>query len=59
VITTRAVARSQDDLLAVAGFYLDGVVDELAERLAFTIAPEPNDEYVLTTDHRVFTWAFD
>jgi len=58
-IVTRAVARSQDDLLAVVAFYLDGVVDELTERLASTIAPEPNGDYVLTMDHRVFTWSSD
>lgn len=58
-IVTRAIARSQDDLLAVVGFYLDGVVDELAERLATTIAPEPNGDYVLTTHHRVFNWRSD
>lgn len=53
---TRAVARSQDDLLAVVAFFLDGIVDELAEQLASTIAPEPSGEYILTMDHRVFTW---
>lgn len=58
-VVTRAVVRSQDDLLAVVAFYLDGVVDELAERLASTIAPEPNGDYVLTTHHRVFTWPSD
>lgn len=58
-IVTRAVARSQDDLLAVVAFYLDGVVDELTERLASTIAPQPNGDYVLTMDHRVFTWPAD
>ncbi len=57
MIVTRAVARSQDDLLAVVSFYLDGVVDELTltERLASTIPPEPNGDYVLTMHHRVFT----
>lgn len=55
-VVTRAVARSQDDLLAVVAFYLDGVVDELAVQLASTIAPEPNGDYILTMDHRVFTW---
>lgn len=58
-IVTRAVARSQDDLLALVGFYLDGVVDELTQRLASTLAPEPNGDYVLTTGHRVFTWPAD
>jgi hypothetical protein len=58
-IVTRAVARSQNDLLAVVVFYLDGVVDELTERLASTIAPQPNGDYVLTMDHRVFTWPAD
>ena len=58
-IVTRAVAPSRDDLLAVVSFYLDGVVDELTERLASTIAPEPNGDYVLTMDHRVFTWPSD
>lgn len=58
-VVTRAVARSRDDLLAVVAFYLDGVVDELAERLASTIRPEPNGDYVLTTHHRVFTWLSD
>jgi hypothetical protein len=32
-IVTRAIARSHDDLLTVVAFYLDGVVDELVERL--------------------------
>ena len=58
-IVTRAVARSEDDLRAVVSFYLDGVVDELTERLASTITPEPNGEYTLTMDHRVFTWPAD
>ena len=58
-IVTRAVARNRDDLLAVVSFYLDGVVDELTERLASTIAAEPNGDYVLTMDHRVFTWPSD
>jgi hypothetical protein len=58
-IVTRAVARSRDDLLAVVAFYLDGIVDDLTERLASTIAPEPNGDYVLTMDHRVFTWSSD
>ena len=56
---TRAVARSRDDLLAVVSFYLDGVVDGRTERLASTITPEPNGEYILTMDHRVFTWPSD
>jgi hypothetical protein len=58
-IETRAVARSQDDLLTVVSFYLDGVIDELTERLASTIPPEPNGEYILTMDHRAFTWPSD
>ena len=58
-IVTRAVARSRDDLLAVVSFYLDGVVDGRTERLASTITPEPNGEYILTMDHRVFTWPSD
>jgi hypothetical protein len=58
-IVTRAVAHSQDDLLAVVAFFLDGVVDELTERLASTIASQPNGDYVLTMDHRVFTWPAD
>jgi hypothetical protein len=58
-VVTRAVARSHDDLLAVVGFYLDGVIDDLAERLASTIAPEPDGDYVLTTHQRVFTWPSD
>ena len=56
---TRAVAHSQDDLLAVVAFYLYGVVDELTERLASTIAAEPSGDYVLTMHHRVFTWPTD
>jgi Methyltransferase domain len=58
-IETRAVARSRDDLLSVVAFYLDGVIDDLVERLAATIAPEPNGDYVLTMHHRVFTWPSD
>ena len=55
-VVTRAVARSHDDLLMVIAFYLDGVIDELLEQLASTIAPESTGDYVLTTHHHVFTW---
>ena len=55
---TRAIAKSHHDLLTltVVAFYLNGVIDELVERLASTIAPDPNGDHVLTTHHRVFTW---
>ena len=55
-VETRTVARSRDDLLMVVAFYLDGVIDELVDRLASTIPPESTGDYVLTTHHRVFTW---
>ena len=58
-IETRAVARSRDDLLSVVAFYLDGVIDDLVERVAATVAAEPNGDYVLTMHHRVFTWPSD
>ena len=55
-VVTRAVTRSHDDLLMVVAFYLDGVIDELVERLASTLTPESTGDYVLTTHHRVFAW---
>lgn len=58
-VETRAVARSRDDLLSVVAFYLDGVIDDLAERMAATVAAERNGDYVLTMHHRVFTWPSD
>jgi hypothetical protein len=43
-------------VLAVVAFFLDAVVDELVERLASAIPRQPNGDWVLTTDQRVFTW---
>jgi len=51
-----AVCSSYDDVLAVVAFFLDAVIDELVERLASAIPREPNGDWVLTTDQRVFTW---
>jgi len=55
-VESRAVCSSYDDVLAVVAFFLDAVVDELVERLASAIPREPNGDWVLTTDQRVFTW---
>jgi hypothetical protein len=40
----------------VVAFYLDGVIDDLAKRLASTIGPESTGDYVVTTHHGVSTW---
>jgi hypothetical protein len=55
-VESRAVCSSYDDVLAVVAFFLDGIIDELVERLASVIPREPNGDWVLTTDQRVFTW---
>jgi hypothetical protein len=55
-VESRAVCSSYDDVLAVVAFFLDAVIDELVERLASAIPREPNGDWVLTTDQRVFTW---
>jgi hypothetical protein len=55
-VESRAVCSSYDDVLAVVAFFLDAVVDELVERMASAIRREPNGDWVLTTDQRVFTW---
>ena len=55
-VESRAVCSSYDDVLAVVAFFLDAVIDELVERLASAIRREPNGDWILTTDQRVFTW---
>ena len=55
-VESHAVCSSYDDVLAVVAFFLDAVIDELVERLASAIPREPNGDWVLTTDQRVFTW---
>jgi Methyltransferase domain len=55
-VESRAACSSYEDVLAVLAFFLDAVIDELVERLASAIPREPNGDWVLTTDQRVFTW---
>jgi hypothetical protein len=54
-VVSRAIGRSYDDLVTIVAFFLDAVVDELVERVASAIPPEPNGDWILTTHHRV-TW---
>ncbi len=53
---SRAVCSSYDDVLAVVAFFLDAVVDERVERLAAMVPREPNGDWVITTDQRIFIW---
>ncbi len=55
-IASRAIARSYEDLLTVVAFFLDAVIDELVERLASEVPRDANGEWILTTQHRVFSW---
>lgn len=55
-VESHALCSSYEDVLTVVAFFLAAIIDELVDRLASAIPREPNGNWVLTTDQRIFTW---